>query len=182
MSLRSRDDCEGNERLDFHINTMISLCRFVVPNEGKLMIPPFDSSGALPPGIHDGDWREVVDRFGYNTQRQWLLQGLRRALLVLHAAGCTTVYLDGSFVTSKDAPRDYDLCWSAAGVDPVRLDPVLLTFADGRRAMKAKYLGDLFPADGAELRSGKPFVDFFQIDKDTGAAKGIVLIDLRGLP
>ena len=146
------------------------------------MIPAFDESGCLPAGIHHADWAEIVQRFGHNVQRQWLLQGLRRALGALRAAGCVEAHLDGSFVTAKETPGDYDLCWSMRGVDPARLDPVLMKFDDGRRAMKAKYLGDLFPAEFSEAGSGRLFVEFFQIDKDTGATKGIVMIDLRRLP
>lgn len=146
------------------------------------MVPPFEPTGVLPPGVHLADWGEVVGRFGHNTHRQWLLQGLRRALAALKSAGCTAVYLDGSFVTSKEIPGDYDLCWSVVSVNPTLLDPVLVKFDDGRRAMKAKYLGDLFPAESPEAGSGKLFVDFFQVDKDTGTAKGIVLLDLRRLP
>lgn len=146
------------------------------------MIPDFDASGLLPPGVHRAEWDEVAQRFGQNPHRQVLLRALKRALQALRAAGCVEAYLDGSFVTSKTLPGDYDLCWSLLGVDPTRLDPVLLTFDNGRRAMNAKYLGDLFPAEIPEVASGKLFVDFFQIDRDTGAAKGIVLIDLRRLP
>jgi hypothetical protein len=48
--------------------------------------------------------------------------------------------------------------------------------------MKAKYLGDLFPAEVEEGGSGRLFIDFFQIDKDTGVPKGVVLIDLQSVP
>jgi hypothetical protein len=44
--------------------------------------------------------------------------------------------------------------------------------------MKAKYRGDLFPAEVPEGASGKAFLDFFQTDKRTGAPKGIVLVSL----
>jgi hypothetical protein len=164
--------------LDSNINTTILLCLL----DGARMIPPFAMTGLLPPGVHTADWPELVAQFGYNVHRQWLLQSLRRALDALRFAGCRQAYLDGSFVTAKPIPGDYDLCWSTVGVDPARLDPVLLKFDDGRRAMNTKYLGDLFPAEIPEGGSGKLFIDFFQIDKDTGAAKGIVLIDLRRLP
>src|SRR6185369_11503711 len=144
----------------------------VIRMQGGTVIPGFATSGLLPPGVHRADWAEVVQRFGYNPQRQWLLGGLRRALTELRGAGCLEAYIDGSFVTSKEIPGDYDSCWSVVGVDPSQLDPVLLKFDDGRRAMKAKYLGDLFPAEVEEGGSGRLFVDFFQIDKDTGASKG----------
>lgn len=145
------------------------------------MIPAFNDSGLLPPGIHSADWPEIVSRFGGNGHRRALLRGLRRALEALRAAGCTTAYLDGSFVTATDAPADYDMCWSIVGVDANSLDPVLLTFDQGRRAMKAKYMGDLFPAEVPEGASGRVFLEFFQIDKQTGNPKGILMIDLRGL-
>jgi len=146
------------------------------------VIPDFEPSGLLGPGIHLATWAEIVERFGYNPQRQALLGSLRRALEALRSAGCAAAYLDGSFVSAKLVPGDYDMCWSLQGVDPTQLDPVLLNFDNHRQAMKAKYQGDLFPAEIPEGNSGKVFLDFFQTDKDTGAAKGIVLIDLRRFP
>lgn len=146
------------------------------------MIPDFEPSGLLKPGVHTATWAEITERFGYNPQRELLLDALRRALEALRAAGCVAAYLDGSFVTAKAVPGDYDLCWSVQGVDPNRLDPVLLDFNDHRRAMKAKYQGDLFPAEMPEGNTGRLFLDFFQTDKEAGAAKGVVLIDLRRFP
>jgi len=72
---------------------------------------------------------------------------LKRALDSLRAAGCQRAYIDGSFVTDKDDPEDFDACWEVAGVDPARLDPELLDFSKRRAAQKAKYRGELFPAD-----------------------------------
>lgn len=145
------------------------------------MIPDFNESGLLPVGIHAAEWSEIAARFGENGHRRTLLRGLRRALEALRSAGCTTAYLDGSFVTAKSSPADYDLCWSVVGVDANALDPILLTFDQGRRAMKAKYMGDLFPAEIPEGVSGRVFIEFFQIDKQSGNAKGILMIDLRRL-
>ena len=65
-----------------------------------------------------------------------------------------------------------------ASVDPDRLDPVLLTFDRGRAAQKAKYRGELFPAQCAAHASGTTFPAFFQRDKD-GLPKGILAIDLQ---
>ena len=123
-----------------------------------------------------------MDRFGGNPWRQGLLMGLRAALENLSGAGCRSIYLNGSFVTRKDRPNDYDSCWEEAGVDAAALDPVLLTFEFGRAAQKAKYLGELFPASApADEEEGLSFLEFFQTDKETGSAKGIIALDLRGL-
>ena len=107
--------------------------------------------------------------------------GVRDAIENLRSAGCLTVYIDGSFVTAKEFPNDFDACWEEVGVDPVALDPVLLTFDPGRTTQKAKYLGELFPASIIASEDGFSFLEFFQTDKDTGELKGIVAIDLGGL-
>ena len=58
---------------------------------------------------------------------------------------------------------------------------MLKTFAGGRAAQKAKYRGELFPATERAGGGEGTFLDFFQTDKDTGARKGIVALDLGGL-
>ena len=46
--------------------------------------------------------------------------------------------------------------------------------------MKAKYLGDLFPAS-TPAAPGVLYRDFFRTDRD-GVEKGIVLVELGSLP
>jgi len=146
------------------------------------VIPPFEASGDLPPGIHWATWEEMVARFGWNDQRQRLLDGLRRGIDALRFAGCSTIYVNGSFTTAAAAPNDFDACWDIQGVDVARLDPVLLTFDHQRAAQKLKYLGEFLPAQAAVGGIGTVFLDFFQTNRQTGAAKGIVALDLRGAP
>jgi hypothetical protein len=142
------------------------------------VIPDFTSEGLLPRGVHDASWQEVEAAFGFTERRRLLLRGLRRAITALHAAGCRRIYINGSFVTAKADPNDFDACWEEAGVDPSKLDPVLLDFHDQRRRQKLKYGGEMFPASApADARLSR-FVAFFQVHKETGDAKGIVSIDL----
>jgi hypothetical protein len=106
---------------------------------------------------------------------------MERALALLRAAGCNRVYVDGSFVTDKAMPGDYDLAWEPVNVDVallLSLDPVFGIFDNGRAAQKARYQGEFFPSSLNEGFTGRTFLDFFQIDKDTGAPKGIVALDL----
>ena len=70
------------------------------------------------------------------------MTGLRAALENLKSAGCLTAYLNGSFVTSKTLPNDYDACWEEAG-------------------QKAKYMGELFPASIIADAGGLSFLEFF---------------------
>ena len=145
------------------------------------MIPALSPSGLLPPGVHRATWTEMEERFATTEWRKTLPEGVRQAAENLKEAGCRTLYLDGSFVTSKNHPGDFDGCWDPDGVDAAKLDPVLLDFTNRRAAQKRKYHGELFisslPADG-----GLTFLDFFQRDKATGNPKGIIAIDLEGLP
>jgi hypothetical protein len=148
------------------------------------MIPAFDPDGNLPPGRHTASWDEFVKRFGTGPQRQTLLGGMKRLFLSLKSVGCGRAFMNGSFVTSKVDPEDYDGCWDRTGMDLAKLqqtDPVLLDFGNRRLLQKLKYGGEMFPADLLETASGLLFVQFFERDKSTGNPKGIVEIDLKGL-
>ena len=145
------------------------------------MIPSFDEDGNIPPGIHDASWDEISARFGSTAHRLALLDGLDRALDSLHGAGCRRAYLDGSFVTAKEQPGDFDACWEIQGVEADLLDPVLLGFDDLRAAQKAKFGGELFPAELGADPHGTTFLHFFQRAKNTGNPKGIIGMNLGDL-
>jgi hypothetical protein len=140
--------------------------------EARTLIPEFDSLGLLPEGVHRANWQEIVKRFGGNRKRRQLLSGLKEALDLLERAGCRRVYLDGSFVTDKESPNDVDVCWDVDGVDPMLLDSVFFNFENGRAAQKERFGAEFFPAQAPQRL--KTFLDFFQIDKETGKPKGII--------
>jgi hypothetical protein len=144
-----------------------------------IMLPEFNRDGRLPAGIHWATWQEIQSRFGFSSRRQQLLGGLRLALAALNTAGCSRVYIDGSFVTVKREPGDYDACWDIDGVNVEALDSVFLDFSKGRTAQKRKYFGEFFPAQMPEGASGRAFLEFFQTDKETGRLKGIVGLNLQ---
>jgi hypothetical protein len=142
-------------------------------------IPPFDpESGLLPPGEHEAGWDEIQARFGWNARRRQLLDGLADGIAILGEAGCVRVWVNGSFVTAKDEPGDFDCVWSPVGVDRAVLEdlgPELLDLRDQRAAQKARFGGEFLP-NVVEAASGDQFVAFFQSDRD-GTPKGIVVID-----
>lgn len=149
-----------------------------------LMLPALAPNGLLPPGIHNASWEEFVNCFSATPYRRRLIAGLKRGLDALHICGCRKVYIDGSFVTAKEIPEDYDCCWDIAGVDAIMLrmiDHVFFDFSNKRASQKAVYGGEFFPAQGREGKSGKTWLEFFQADKDTGEPKGIIAIDLQTL-
>jgi len=104
----------------------------------------------MPPGEHVATWPEIVGRFGWNTRRRELLEGLRLALSELQKAGCKRVYVDGSFVTDKDEPNDYDGCWEEAGVAIPSLHAGLLDLR-------------FFQRDRDDMPKGIVFIDLTEV-------------------
>lgn len=143
------------------------------------MISEWLGNGDLPPGVHFALWEEVEERLAFNPRRRRLLAGFREGCDLLRRAGCRLVYLDGSFVTTKAHPGDFDACWDIQGVDEEALDPVFWDFSQGRSAQKGRFGGEFFPAQLPEGATGRAFVEFFQVNKLTGEPKGIVAILLR---
>ncbi len=136
----------------------------------------------LPPGVHPATLAEIARRYAYNAKRRQLFQGLRDASANLVQAGCSSLYLDGSFVTDKPIPGDFDACWDPSGVSPQHLDPVFFQLANQRAAQKTKFGGEFFPSTTRADAYGRTYLEFFQVEKFTGRSKGILLINLSHDP
>ena len=161
---------EGNS-LDKRSQTQQYCCVMISP---LMDLGPTAPWLALPPGIHWSDLPEIKGRFAISPHRERLFDGFERVVAALKAAHCSTVYLDGSFVTAKPVPGDFDGCWEPAGVQANLLDPILLQFDQQRAAQKKKYFGEMFISDWPATQSGTLFLDFFQVDKASGKPKGII--------
>jgi hypothetical protein len=146
-----------------------------------VMVPELIDIGGpwkvLPPGTHEASLVDVEASFATNPSRRAMFQGLVTGVEALRRAGCKVLYLDGSFVTEKDFPGDFDACWEPHGVNPLALDPVLLDFSNGRRRQKQKYRGEFFPSS-SRADGTRTFLEFFRVDKYTGEAKGILRLVL----
>jgi hypothetical protein len=143
------------------------------------VIPEFDENGNLPPGIHFCEWEEFIERFGITPRRLYLIQGLQIAMEQLKAAGCRTIYINGSFVTIKPNPGDFDACYDDETVDEnyLRIHAPKLLNHYNRETQKAKYRGEIFPSNQPIGDYGNNSFDFFQRDRQKNK-KGIIAIDL----
>lgn len=146
------------------------------------MIPDLIDIGSpwnvLPAGIHLATLEEIEDRFATNVKRRLLFAGFRQACRLLKNAGCKVVYLDGSYVTEKPNPSDFDACWEHTEVNPLLLDQIFKdTSKKGRDNQKAKFGGEIFIAS-FPAGQGKQFLEYFQHDKDTRVKKGIIQVQL----
>jgi hypothetical protein len=143
------------------------------------MIPAL-VDGRLPAGGWTAAWAEVEETFGTSAWRLHLLDGCRRALVALRAAGCRRLPTGvdrRQLRHCKLHPGDIDGCFDPIGVDRALLHPALLDLSPGRPAQKAEFGCEFFP-NIVEAGSGEYFVEFFQRDRD-GQSKGIVVIDLE---
>lgn len=151
------------------------------------MIPPLISlAGApwdiLPPGVHQATLAETKIMFATNIRRRELFDGLLIGVTSLRSAGCQRIFLDGSFVTGKPHPGDFDACWDPTGVVPGKLDAVFLDFTNGRAAQKALFEGEFFPSTFLNSVGGSTFLEFFQVERFTGQQKGILSISILADP
>ena len=149
------------------------------------MIPAFvkkgPAKGKLPPGVHESTWADFCARYAVTPRRRDILTGLEQAVSDLKAAGCQRIYVDGSFVTDKPLPGDFDLCWEPSGVNMKKLNPVLtMQLPNWRSLQKQLYKGELFLATMQETSSGISFVEYFQRDTrlTRNLIKGIIAINL----
>jgi hypothetical protein len=142
------------------------------------MIPGFDENGNLPPGIHFCDWSEFQERFGYNLRRLNLINGIEEVLILLKEAGCRVAYLNGSFVTSKTNPQDFDMCYDSdnVNIDYLRKNGHILLNCYNSAAQKVRYGGEIYPSE-QPVDESTMSIEFFQRDRLQNK-KGIIAIDL----
>ena len=133
-------------------------------------IPEFDAHGNLPPGVYLTSLADIEERFAWNSRRRKLFLGLKAALKNLARSGVKQVWINGSFVTSKEFPNDIDGCWEyepSMNVD--RLEPVFLDMEPPREAMRKKYGVDFLIA-GVKLSDpkagSKTVQEFFQVARN----------------
>lgn len=149
-------------------------------NHSVIPIPAFVNKN-LPPGIHPTTWEEFKAKYGINYKRKLQLEGLEKAIEEFKNAGGTKIFIDGSFVSEKKNPGDYDALYDLDEIDADKIDERLTDASvPGRAAQKRYYQGEFFPMYAiATSPVGTRYIDFFQKDKKTKQPKGIIRIDLR---
>ena len=142
----------------------------------------FLDNGCLVPGVHYMSWEDFYDQFSFSPKRKNLLVGLESAIEMLKQCGCSVLFIDGSFVTEKLEPNDYDACWDGdigMVVSNMQvMEPLFLDFSDGREKQKFKYKGEVFPARIFADSKGTSYLEFFQQISFSTDKKGIVAIKL----
>ena len=151
------------------------------------MIPAVRPSGFLPPGIHPALWTEFEQHYDHTPRRHELLAGLAAALAELRAAGCSQIFVGGSFLTPKPDPNDIDCCFDYAhDLDWPRLAAAdLLSTANDCAAQRARYGCEFHFANMAidqfgPIQATITFLEFYQRNAD-GEPVGVVVLALGSL-
>jgi hypothetical protein len=153
--------------------------------EVKRELLPFNSNGILRRGIHTITWEEFTKQYGYNEQRQKLLRGLLKGTRILQRVGCHTIYIGGSFVTTKQFPSDVDVVGESSDMSferVRRVAPIFFEMTPGSPEQKARFNSEFYPSEGEEGISGLTFLEFFQRDWQKGRRRGIIRIDITYIP
>jgi hypothetical protein len=144
-----------------------------------MALPDFRDDGWMPTGHHTATWDEVVDRFGGATgsRRALLTERLRKLRDDLRACNVTgIIVLDGSYISAKSEPGDFDVLLIAPADIQVRKDanPSLAVILDAEIAERNGYPLFFIPEDSPvrEMLRG-----LWDISK-TGVPKGVVEVEL----
>lgn len=131
----------------------------------------FNDNGTLNPGIHKMTWKEFNNSFSFSPRRKELLVGLEKVLLILKEIDAK-VYIDGSFVTDKLEPGDWDACFDCS---KDKLDELKTKYPlHDRKLQKYLYKGELFCAQSEADEYGATFLEFFQQIRGSSNKKGII--------
>lgn len=144
-----------------------------------MSLPEFREDGWLPNGHHGADWEEIVARFGGRpgSRRERLTAKLSYLWEALHAAGIPgTILLDGTYISAKPEPGDFDILLIGPANIQMRKDtePNLASLLDASSAEERGYSLFFIPADSPAKEMLCTLWDFSK----EGVAKGVVEIAL----
>jgi hypothetical protein len=119
------------------------------------MIPPFNESGNLPPGVHPATLDEIEERFGEGSEvRRVQMESIRWMVESAGKVGITRIVLNGSFISDIMEPNDVDCVLLIE--DDLSEDAPIAAFADGfpfleiavvPQVVFAKLVGRFFATD-----------------------------------
>lgn len=138
-------------------------------------IPGFHrATGNLPPGIHNASLEEIGRRFATNRRRKEVFRGLEFVVGELAKKGVFDIWIDGSFISTKERPRDVDMLF----LRPTSYGPSWgVLHISNRENLKLSYRVDLLPENstGPDAMTGMPIpiIKFFQQDRN-GQPKGLI--------
>lgn len=145
------------------------------------MIPDFNENGELPEGIHEANLEEVKERFCFNERRNLIFYDFLLLLKEFEKIDCKEVYLDGSFVTVINEPKDLDICWGNSEMMNDEFLNIVVKKAPKLVLSSNKFYNcEFYPSYCASIHKNKKiyYIDLFQISKKSENPKGIIKLKL----
>ena len=142
-------------------------------------LPPFREDGWLPTGHHPTEWEEASARFGGapGSRRRLLTARLLHLRDALRMAGVWgTILLDGSYISARQEPGDFDVLLIGPADIQIRKDaePDIAGLLDARAAEERGYSLFFIPSDSPAREILSTLWDFSK----EGIAKGVVEVKL----
>lgn len=144
------------------------------------MVPPLNSQGLLPAGIHLCDLAELEAVFGFTAARIQLIAALKSCIPLMQAHGLAgDLLIAGSFVTDKEVPDDIEVTLDVRNYQRVDQDKALLFYMRQHAKLKAETRIDWYPT---MPDNESDFTLFFQyVGEKTAAIKRCDPKDLKGI-
>ncbi len=147
-----------------------------------MALPPFESSGDLPPGIYPATLTDVLVRFGEGSNQRKAVAGrLSRIYGLSSATGHLHRFIIfGSFVTAKPDPRDLDLLLvmdDTFDIDAISAETsVVFKHSEADTQLGASVF---WMPRTAALGGEQAMIECWQVRRD-GGLRGIVEIERNG--
>lgn len=157
--------------------------------EVVLPIPPLTEHGVLPVGVHKCTMAEIEAAFVYNERRKGIWQKLGEYLELLKPIKeIRVLYIDGSFTTDKEEPKDVDIVIEFTGfMKMLKLLEEHRTLFDNE-TVKQNYPIDIYPRSKRMLSFASDLLEFFQYvrieearsrNMPRDAKKGVLAVKFR---
>ena len=123
-------------------------------------------------------YAEFKKYFGVNPGRIEKIKAALQFFKIFHSCGCTTVYIGGSFVSTKKNPEDIDLCFDITAIKEEKLKKEFPNFFDvnERGKIRRDLKCHIFHFDAEDTL----LFDLLTEDRD-GNLKGLVKINLNDI-
>lgn len=121
---------------------------------------------------------ELEQHFGTNEWRKVRIKNALIFLEIFSVCGCQTVYIGGSFISTKINPDDIDLCFDLQNVDYNKLGEVFPDFLDFNKIgeIRRNFKCHILHFDKNNLQ----YLRMLEKDKN-GNQKGLVKINLKDI-
>jgi hypothetical protein len=123
-------------------------------------------------------YEKFLTHFVTNPRRRHLVANALPFFRIFHSCGGQTVYIDGSFASTKEFPEDIDLCFDITPIDEIKLSAEFPQFfnINDIGSIRRDLQCHIF-----HFHSGdRSLLDLLSNDRE-GNSKGLIKLDLKDI-